>query len=63
MRYRHLMCELLEELRTVPLKPTETGDFLRQAAKLAMVDAITTDDWKYLARLVLYRIDKYVLNK
>lgn len=63
MRYKLIMYELLKEMRTLPLKPSEVGDFLCVAAKLAMVDVITADDWKYLARLVVFRIKKYALDE
>ena len=58
-----MMYTLLRQLRRLPLTPPEVEEFLHRAARLVIISEITGDDWKYLLRLVLYRINKHVLNK
>ena len=53
-----MMFELLKFVAVLPLRPLAVSGFLYHVADLAVIGAITTDDWCYLARLVNYRIKK-----
>lgn len=51
-----MMNTLLKIVRHLPLTPEAFEPFLYYAGYLAVVDAITVDDWSYLVRLLLYRV-------
>ena len=58
-----MMNVLLKCVRTLSLNRPEVEKFLLRAARLVIIGEITNDDWQYLTRLVVFRVNKYVLNK
>jgi len=53
-----MMNLLLKTVRTLPLTNEAVNTLLYNAGALVMISVITTDDWSYLARLILFRLHK-----
>lgn len=52
------MYELLKLVHRIPLHPAAVEMFLSAASGLVLTDEIAIDDWTYVARLIMFRIEK-----